>query len=263
MKMSERINNIAIRLLVISVLLVIFGLSNLMADEVKKPNLIVATDASYPPMEYINNSNEIIGFDIDLINAVAKAGGFTVEIVNDSFDYLFSGLKSGKYDAVIAAVSITEERQETMDFSIPYVSALLMLAVKSDTIGIEELSDLSGTIIAVSVGGTAEAELRKLQYKYDITIKSFLAVRESFEAVMSGTVSAAAFDAPSILDGEKIIKSMGYGDTIKIVEKPFADDRYGIAIAKGNAKILDLINAGLQKVIDSGMLSDLKQKWLR
>jgi len=261
--MSERINNVAIRLLVISSLLVVFCLSNSMADEGKKPNLIIATDASYPPMEYINDSNEIIGFDIDLINAVAKSGGFTVEIVNESFDYLFSDLTSGKYDAVVAAVSITDERLETMDFSIPYLSALQLLAIKSDTIGIEELSDLSGTNIAVPTGGPGEVQLRKLQYKYDITIKVYPAVRESFEAVKRGTVSAAAFDAPTVSDGKKVIKSMGYGDTLKIVKKPFAEDRYGIAVAKGNSKVLKLINTGLQEVIDSGKLSDIEQKWLR
>jgi polar amino acid transport system substrate-binding protein len=234
-----------------------------MADEGKKPKLIIATDASFPPMEYMNDSNEIIGFDIDLIKAVAETGGFTVEIVNSPFDFLFVVLAFGEYDAIIAAVSITDERLETMDFSIPYLTALQMLVVKSDISGLKELDDLSGTIIAVATGGPGELEIRKVKNQYDITTNTYPTIRESFEAVVNGTANAAVLDAPSISDGEKIIQSMGYGDMLTIAREPFAEDRYGIAVAKGNTKVLNLLNTGLREVIDSGKISDIEQKWLR
>src|SRR5690554_291700 len=79
--------------------------------------LVVATDATWPPMEYINTDQEIVGFDIDFMNAVADAAGFNVEFQNTAWDGIFAGLANGDYDAVISSVTITDERKRTMDFS--------------------------------------------------------------------------------------------------------------------------------------------------
>ncbi len=79
----------------------------------------IATDATWPPMEFVNESKEIVGFDIDLMKAAAKAGGFAVEFKNTAWDGIFAGLANGEYDAVISSVTITDERKQTMDFSRP------------------------------------------------------------------------------------------------------------------------------------------------
>ena len=79
-------------------------------------HIVIATDATWPPMEMVNESKEIVGFDIDLMMAAAEAGGFTVEFKNTAWDGIFAGLAAGEYDAVMSSVTITEERQKTMDF---------------------------------------------------------------------------------------------------------------------------------------------------
>ena len=92
----------------------------------------VGTDATWPPMEFINEDKELVGFDIDLMNAIAEAAGFEVEFQNTAWDGIFAGLGSGDYDAVISSVTITEDRKETMDFSEPYLNAGQVLVVRMD-----------------------------------------------------------------------------------------------------------------------------------
>ena len=82
-------------------------------------NIVVATDATWPPMEMVDENKEIVGFDIDLMKAAAEAGGFTVEFQNTAWDGIWAGLAAGEYDAIMSSVTITEERKKTMDFPFP------------------------------------------------------------------------------------------------------------------------------------------------
>ena len=85
--------------------------------------IVIASDATFPPMEMVDENKNIVGLDMDLMNLAAKAGGFTVEFKNTAWDGIFAGLDNGKYDAVMSSVTITDERKKTMDFSIPYFNA--------------------------------------------------------------------------------------------------------------------------------------------
>src|SRR5208337_687608 len=103
-----------ILLIGISCLAVFSGCSKKFATGDK---VIIATDATWPPMEYVDEHKNIVGFDIDLLKAVAKEAGFEVEFVNTAWDGIFAGLAANKYDAVVSSVTITEERKNAMDFS--------------------------------------------------------------------------------------------------------------------------------------------------
>src|SRR5512141_3051405 len=85
--------------------------------------IVVATDATWPPMEMVDKDKKIVGFDIDFLNAVAKEAGFTVEFKNTAWDGIFAGVEAGQYDAIISSVTITDERQKKYDFSLPYIDA--------------------------------------------------------------------------------------------------------------------------------------------
>jgi polar amino acid transport system substrate-binding protein len=122
--------------------------------------LTVATDATWPPMEFINEDQEIVGFDIDLMNAIAEAAGFEVEFQNTAWDGIFAGLANRDYDAVISSVTITEERQRTMDFSIPYINAGQVLIVRQDApAGWQSLEDLQGESVGAQIGTTGAIEV--------------------------------------------------------------------------------------------------------
>jgi polar amino acid transport system substrate-binding protein len=222
--------------------------------------ITVATDAAYPPFENIDpETGEIVGFDIDLMNEIAKEGGFEVEFVNVNWDGIFVGLDNDKYDAVISAVSITEERKPKYDFSEPYYSISQALIVRKDMAkDVKELSDLAGKKIgaqigttgAILVGNTADVEL----VNYD---DNPLAI----EALVRGDVDGVVCDHPVAYD--YALDNEAYKDKLEVVNDDLNKgdyEGYGIVVKKGNTEVLDMINKGLAGVSDRTKKSIMK-KW--
>jgi len=226
------------------------------SGKIKK--IVVASDATWPPMEMVDANKQIIGFDIDLINEVAKAGGFEVEVRNTAWDGIFAGLESDEYDAVISSVTITEERKATMDFSIPYINAGQVIVVRTGVSGVEKLSDLEGKLVGAQIGTTGAMEIDKVS---SIKKKTYDELGLAVEDLANGRIDAIVCDTPIAAD--YALQSENYKGKLAIVGDPFTDEFYGIAVKKGNKEVLDLINAGLKKVLDSGKNKELEDKWLR
>ena len=96
------------------------------------------------------------------MNAAAKAGGFAVEFKNTAWDGIFAGLEAGKYDAVMSSVTITDERKQTMDFSVPYINAGQILVVRKELEGVELLEQLKGKTVGAQIGTTGAFEIEKV-----------------------------------------------------------------------------------------------------
>jgi polar amino acid transport system substrate-binding protein len=220
--------------------------------------ITVATDATWPPMEFINEDGELVGFDIDLMNAIAEAGGFEVEFQNTAWDGIFAGLGAGEYDAVISSVTITEEREETMDFSVPYLNAGQVLIVQQSTEGVDELSDLAGEQVGAQIGTTGAIEVQKYS---DIELLTFDELGLAIEDLANGRLAAVVADTPIAAD--YVLQNETYSETLKIVGEPFTEEFYGVAVKGGNDEVLSQINAGLEAVIADGTIEELKDKWLR
>jgi polar amino acid transport system substrate-binding protein len=228
----------------------------------KEPTkIVIASDATWPPMEMVDENKNIVGFDVDLMNAAAKAGGFTVEFKNTAWDGIFAGLENGKYDAVMSSVTITDERKGTMDFSIPYINAGQILVVKSDMSGVEKLTDLAGKIVAAQIGTTGAFEIDKVKAGSKITEKTYDEIGLAFEDLANGRVAAVVCDTP--VAAQYALQNDSYKGKLKIVGQPFTEEYYGVAVKKGNKKILDIINAGLKKVLDAGENKAIQDKWLK
>ena len=127
---------------------------------VKLGKIKVGTNAEYPPFESVDASGKIVGFDMDLVTAIAKAAGFEVEFVNTRWDGIFVALASGEFDAVSSAATITEERKQTVNFSDPYFNAGQMIAVKQDS-AIKTPDDLNGKKVGVQLGTTGDIWVSK------------------------------------------------------------------------------------------------------
>src|SRR5699024_7335175 len=122
-------------------------------DNGDKDVYTVATDNSYAPFEFINEeTDELEGFDVDLIKALADEAGIEIEIEQLEFDGIVAGLGSGKFDIGIAGMTITEEREENIDFTQPYYEAGLILAVTDEHDDIESIDDVDDKVIATRVG---------------------------------------------------------------------------------------------------------------
>jgi polar amino acid transport system substrate-binding protein len=228
----------------------------------KEPTkIVIATDATWPPMEMVDESKNIVGFDIDLMNAAAKAGGFAVEFRNTAWDGIFAGLEAGKYDAVMSSVTITDERKGTMDFSVPYINAGQILVVKTAVSGVETLTDLKGKIVAAQIGTTGAFEIDKVKVAEKITAKTYDEIGLAFEDLANGRVDAVVCDTP--VAAQYALQNDSYKGKLKIVGQPFTDEFYGVAVKKGNSKVLDQINKGLKKVLDAGENKTIEKKWLK
>ncbi|MDC3425674.1 transporter substrate-binding domain-containing protein [Aquibacillus sp. 3ASR75-11] len=127
----------------------------------------VATDNGYVPFEYLDeDSGELVGFDIDLIKALADEVGIEIDIQAMEFSGVVAGIGSGRFDIGIAGMTITEERKENIDFSQPYYDAGLILAVRSDNDEIKSVDDLSGKTVATRSGSTSETYIPSLALNF-------------------------------------------------------------------------------------------------
>ena len=220
--------------------------------------ITVATDATWPPMEYIDENKEIVGFDIDLLNMAAEEAGFEVEYRNTAWDGIFAGLANGNYDAVISSVTITDKRKETMDFSIPYINAGQVLIVQNSTTGVNTLEDLEGEAVGAQIGTTGAFEVDKVD---GVELKTYDELGLAIEDLVNGRISGVVADTPIAADFA--LQNESYKGQLKIVGEPFTDEYYGVAVKKGNDEVLEKINEGLRKVLDAGKDEELKDKWLR
>jgi len=225
------------------------------------PEITIASDATFPPMESVDTNKNIVGFDVDLMNAAATAGGFIVEFKNTEWDSIFAGLDKGKYDAVMSSVAITDERKKTMDFSIPYINAGQVLTVRADLNGVTSLADMKWKTLGAQIGTTGDFEIDKVKATDKIVETTYDEIGLAFEDLFSGRIDGVVVDMPTA--ATYALQNDKYKGKLKIVGTPFTSEYYGVAVKKGNARVLNLIDAGLKKVLDSGANKAIEDKWLK
>ncbi len=225
------------------------------ATTVKK--IVVAADATWPPMEFLDADKNIVGYDVDLMKAIAKEAGFEVEFRNVAWDGIFAGLSAGEYDAVISSVTITEERQKEFDFSAPYINAgqIVVVGIASDITGPDALS---GQTVGAQIGTTGAIAVQEMD---GVTLKEYDEIGLAFEDLVAGRLDALVCDTPVAAD--YALQREEYSAKLKIVGDPFTDEYYGILVQKGNTELLGLINEGLQAVQDKGVDKQLEAQWVR
>jgi ABC-type amino acid transport substrate-binding protein len=217
--------------------------------------ILVATNANYPPFNSIDSqTGQIAGFDIDLMNAIARKEGLNIEFVKVDLKPLLEGMAQGKYDAAISAISITEERRKDMLFSDPYFVAGQVVTVRKDDTSITGKDSLAGKVVGVETGSTGAASISQMQ---GITIEEYADLTPGWDDLANGNIDAIVSDNTFALE-----YASRYPDKYKIVGTPFSQEDYGIAVAKNKPELLAKINAGLNAVKSQGLLEELYQKWL-
>jgi polar amino acid transport system substrate-binding protein len=217
----------------------------------------VATDASFPPMEFVDESKNIVGFDIDMMNAIAKAQGFTVEYKNTAWDGIFAGLESKAYDAVLSSVTITDERKQKYDFSDPYINAGQAVVVRADETGINSDKDLPKKTVGAQIGTTGAFAVQKIQ---GATLKEYDTIDLALLDLVNKKVDAVVVDMPVAAD--YALASKDFKGKLKIVGEPFTDEYYGLCVRKGDKALVTEFNAGLKKIKESGEYDKIYAKWI-
>lgn len=218
----------------------------------------VATEPTFPPFDTTDEDGNIVGFDMDLMNAIAEDQGFSVEFVSYNFDGLIPALQSGNADIVAAGMWASDERKAEVDFSETYFDSGVVLAVADDNNTINSVDDLTSDMkVAYQVGTSSMDVAQQLEEEGKIAeAVGFDKVNDAVLAVNAGEVDALLNDKPVTLEYMN-----QQPDIIKIVGENVTTESYGIAVKKGNTELLDKINAGLKNVQEDGTFDELLEKW--
>ena len=215
--------------------------------------LTVGSDIPYPPFEQ-GKPGEYTGFDIELMEAIGEKIGRAPEFQDTSFETIFRDVAQGKFEAVISAATITEEREKAVDFSNPYYLSEQAVLVKEGS-DIESLEDLDGKTVAVQQGTTGQ-ELAKEELGGS-EVRPYPEGPDAVNALKAGTVEGVIIDAPVAQNA--VEKSGG----VEIAEKVPTEEEYGIAVGQGETELLEEINKGLEEVLDDGTYKKIYEKWFK
>ncbi|MBO7173945.1 MAG: basic amino acid ABC transporter substrate-binding protein [Burkholderiaceae bacterium] len=217
----------------------------------------VGTGATYRPFEFQTPNKEIVGFDIDLMKEIAKAQGFKVQFINTLWGVIFESVKNGDRDIIMSGITITPQRQENVDFSYPYFAAHQLILTQKN-VHVKSVADLKGKNVAVVANSAGDIAASKVFGKASKNIKRFDNTPLALEELSAGGVDAAIGDVGvfayyALQNPEK---------QFNMARDPSFEDQYfGIAVRKGNTKVLNEINEGLKKVIASGAYAKVYAKW--
>jgi polar amino acid transport system substrate-binding protein len=209
---------------------------------------VVGTDAAYAPFESETPQKEIVGFDIDVVKAVAQRAGIEVKFINTPWEGIFNTLAQGDRDLLVSAITINDERKQTMDFSDPYFDAHQLIAVKA-TSKVAKFDDIKKLKVGVQTGTTGDEVVTKLQGKNSTNIKRFESTPLALKELEAGGVDAVVADNGVVIN----YVTNNAGAKFKTVsDKAFQPEQYGIAIKKGNTDLLGKINKGLADIKADG-----------
>ena len=256
--MQERKKIISI-ILVTAVVIGTVALSGCTQETENK--IIVGTSADFPPFEFKDANGNIIGFDIDLIKKILTDEGYTVEVQDIGFDSLIPSLQTGKIDIIAAAITITEQRQQQVDFSNAYYDANQSVLVKVGAdINITIIEDLKNYTVGAQTGTTGWALVNDTLVATgklpDDKFKSYDLYTDAVADLIIGPsrVGAIVIDTP-------VAESFAKRGTVKIVLNITTDESYGFAVKKGNTELVNKINTGLAAVMETTFWENLVEKY--
>jgi polar amino acid transport system substrate-binding protein len=209
---------------------------------------VVGTDAAYAPFESQSPSGDIVGFDIEVVKAIAAKSGIQVRFINTPWEGIFNALNQGDRDFLVSAVTITKERQESMDFSDPYFDARQLIATHGAA-DINKFADLKTLKVGVQNGTTGDEAISKLQGKTSTNIKRFESTPLALKELEAGGVDAVVADNGVVVH---YVNNNAGAKFQTVSDTSFAAEQYGIAVKKGNTELLTKLNQGLAGIKADG-----------
>jgi len=220
-----------------------------------KKTLVMGTSADYPPFES-KDGDQIVGFDVDLANALAKKTGHEIEVKDMDFNGLVTALKTNKVDIVLSGMTPTPKRKKQVDFSNVYYTAHNTIVTKKSS-GIKSLDDLKGKTVGVQLGSIQEEKAKELTPDYNLKVENRNRISDLTEEIKAGRFDAAIIEdivAEKYIDKNEEL--VGYN----LPKEP--DEKAGSAIAfKKGSDLTEKFNKALEEMEKSGELEKLKEKW--
>ena len=218
--------------------------------------LKVVTDPSFVPFEMMDTeTGEMIGFDMEIIREVADRAGFEIDLNTMDFNGIIPAIQTGNVDIAIAGITITDEREEIVDFSNPYYDSGLRLLVREGNDDIKEFDDLEGKKVGTKIGSTSYDYLMK-NLEADDGVTPYPGSSDMYMALMSRAVDAVFYDAPNV---GYFARTKGEGK-VKTVGPLYEGQQYGIALVDGS-KWVEEVNDALASIKEDGTYKMIYEKW--
>ena len=214
--------------------------------------LRVATDATFPPMEFVENGKRT-GFDVEMVEAVGKVLGRPIEWVDIDFKGLVPGLVSKRFDMAVSAIYITDERKKVVDFTQPYYAGGLVVMVKDGNTAIKTPADINGKKVSVQVG-TKSVAYTKEKFP-QVQLMEVEKNQEMFNLVDIGRADAAVTGKPAAY---QYVRTRG---GLKVLPEQITTEEYGMAIRKDTPDLTKAVNGALQKLKADGTYDQIVKKW--
>ncbi|PSJ62772.1 ABC transporter substrate-binding protein [Pseudaminobacter soli (ex Li et al. 2025)] len=230
------------------------------ADDLEKikaaGEMKISMSGQYPPFNFVNEQNEVVGFDASIGKAIAERIGVKGTIVTTAWDGIIAGLLANKYDTIVGSMTITPEREKVVDFVGPYYHAGRAVFVSEES-PVKSLEDLKGKKLGVTLGETHEKWARE-QGGWDI--RTYKGLPELLLELKAGRVDAIVVDNIPVMVAIKET-----GDKIRKLETPDIEGgsvAIGIAIRKGNPELKAAMQKALDEMLADGSYEKISKEWI-
>lgn len=232
------------------------GLGSATVTMAQTPSVNVATDPSFVPFEMMDQeTGEMVGFDMDIINAIAEHAGFEVNLTTMEFSGIIPAVQTGSQEVAIAGITITDERAQIVDFTDPYYDSGLQIIVRADNEEVASLEDLQGLTIGTKIGSTSYDFLQQ-ELGEDADVTPYPGTADMYMALLGRNVDAVLYDAPNVA---YFSQTRGEGRT-KVVGPLYEGQQYGIAFHKGSEWV-EPANEALAAMREDGTYDEIYTKW--
>lgn len=218
--------------------------------------LKVGVDDTYPPMEFKDDKNTTVGFDIDVATEIAKRLDMKAEFISNDWAGIFLALESNKFDVIVSSVSRNEERMEKYSMTTPYVANAQVIVVPADNTTIFKPEDLAGKNVGVQIGTTADESCAEYLKTTKFTLKQYDQVIQPFSDMKAGRIDAIVVDeVVARYYTQKEPKSY------KVSGARLTNEPIGMCFAKGNTELRDKAQKALDEMFADGTMKTLSEKW--
>lgn len=213
-----------------------------------------AGSGGYPPFNYINDKGQVIGFDVDVAQAIADRLDRKMEYKTTAWDGIIEGLRAGRYDGILGSMGITAEREKIVDFSVPYYYSGPQLIVRKDS-GINSPDNLTtSSVIGLVTGTTYEKDAERLGVK----VKLYEDDNQTLLELLNGRVDGVLTDR---IVGLNAIQKMNGGDKLEMVGSVLRSEKIAIAFRNNEDALREQVNSILEQMHTDGTLTAISKKW--
>ncbi len=226
----------------------------------EKPKLVMATNAAFPPYEYVEGG-KIVGIDAEIAAKIAEKLGMELEIIDTEFGSIIGGVQSGKYDIGMAGMTVTDERKESVNFTKSYATGVQVVIVK-DGGSVASLDDLAKDGIKIGVQQDTTGDIYASDtpenggYGEDAVVR-YKTGNDAVQALVSGKVQAV------IIDNEPAKSYVQSTTGLKILDAEWLTEEYAIAVSKDDAELLTKIDKALEELIADGTVKSIIDKYIK